>query len=57
MAVSSSEILCWGAGVKESPGFSISISCIIKTMVDKFIAIGDIFCLVVDNCVNSFLDV
>ena len=57
MSVSSSEILCLGVGVKESPSFSISISCLVKNMLDKFITFGDIFCVVVDNGVDSFLNV
>ena len=57
MSVSSSEILCLGVGVKESPSFSISISCLVKNMSDTFITFGDIFCVVADNGVDSFLNV
>ena len=57
MSVSSSEILCLGVGVKESPSFSISISCLVKNMLHKFITFDDIFCVVVDNGVDSFLNV
>ena len=56
MSVSSSEILFLGVGVKESPSFSISISCLVKNVLDKFISFGDIFCAVVHNGVNSFLN-
>ena len=56
MSVSSSEILCLGVGVKESPSFSNSTSCLVKNMSDKFITFGDIFCVVVDNGVDSFLN-
>ena len=57
MSISSSEILCLGVGVKESPSFSISISCLVKkNMLDKFITFGDIFCMVVDNSVDRFLN-
>ena len=57
MSVSSSKILCLGVGVKESPSFSISISCLVKNMLDKFITFGDIFSVVVDNGIDSFLKV
>ena len=57
MSVSGSEILCLGVGVKESPSFSISISCLVKNVLDKFINLGDFFCVVVDNGVDSFLNV
>ena len=57
MSVSCSEILFLGVGVKESSGFSISIRCLVKNMPDKFITFGDIFCMVADNGVNSFLNV
>ena len=57
MSVSSSEILCLGVGVKESPSFSISISCLVEIMLDKFITCGDIFSVVVDNGFDSFLNV
>ena len=57
MSVSGSEILGLGVGVKESPSFSISISCLVKNMLGKFISLGDIFCVVVDNGVDSFLNV
>ena len=57
MSVSSSQILGLGVSVKESPSFSISISCLIKNMLDKFITFGDIFCVVVDNGVDNFLNV
>ena len=57
MPVSSSETLCLGVGVKESPSFSISISYLVKNMLDTFISFGDIFCVVIDNDVNSFLSV
>ena len=57
MSVSSSGILCLVVGVKESPSFSVSISCLVKNMLDKFINFGDAFCVVVDNGVNSFLNV
>ena len=46
-----------GVGVKESPSFSISVSCLVKNMLDKFITLGDIFCVVVDNGVDSFFNV
>ena len=55
MSFSTSEILC--LGVKESPTFRISISCLVKNMLDKFITFDDIFCVVVDNGVNIFLNV
>ena len=55
MPVSSSEILCLGVGVKESPSFSIS--CLVKNMLDKFNTCGDIISVVVDNSVDSFLNV
>ena len=57
MSVSSSEILCLGVDVKESPSFGISILCLVKNMLDKFIIFGDIFCVVADNVVDSFLNV
>ena len=57
MSVSSSEILCLGVGVKQSPSFSISISCLVKNILDKFITFGDIFCVVVDDGFDSFLNV
>ena len=57
MSVSSSEILCLGVGVKECPSFRASISCLVKNMLDKFITFGDIFSVVVDNSVDSFLNV
>ena len=57
MSVSSSEVFCLGVGVKESLSFSFSISCLVKNMLDKFITFGDIFCVVVDNGVDSFLNV
>ena len=57
MFVSSSEILGWGVAVKESPSFSISVSCLLKNMLDKFITFSDILCVVVDNGVDSFLNV
>ena len=34
MSVSSSEIFCLNVGVKESPGFSISILCLVKKMLE-----------------------
>ena len=49
MSVSSSEILCLGDGVKQSASFSISISCLVKNMIDKFITFCDIFRLVDDD--------
>ena len=39
MAVSSLEILCLFVGVKESQSFSISISCLVKSVLDKFISL------------------
>ena len=57
MFVSSSEILGLGVAVKESPSFSISVSCLLKNMLDKFITFSDILCVVVDNGVDSFLNV
>ena len=36
MSVSSSEILGLGVGVKVSPDFRISISCLVRKMLDKF---------------------
>ena len=57
MSVSSSQILGLGVSVKESPSFSISISCLVKNMLNKFITFGDIFCVVVDNGVDNFLNV
>ena len=57
MSVSSSEILGLGVGVKESPSFNISISCLVKNMLDKFITFGDIFWVVVQNGLDSFLNV
>ena len=57
MSVSSSEILCLGVGVKESPSFSISISCLVKNMLDKFITFGDILSAVVYSGIDSFLNV
>ena len=58
MSVSSSEIFCFGGvGVKESPSFSISVSCLVKNMLDKSIAFDDIFCVVVDNGADIFLNV
>ena len=57
MSVSSSEILCLSVGVKDRPSFSILISCLVKNMLDKFITFGDIFCVEVDNGVDSFLNV
>ena len=57
MPVSSSEILCLGVDVKESPNLSISISCLVKNMLDTFITFGDIFSVIVDNDVDSFLNV
>ena len=57
MSVFSSEILFLGVCVKESPSFSISISCLVKNRLDKLFTIGDIFSLMVDNGANSFLDV
>ena len=57
MFVSSLEMLYLDVGVKESPSFSISISCLVKNMLDKFITFGDIFCVVADNGVDSFLNV
>ena len=57
MSVSSSEIFCLGVGVKESPSFSISVSCLVKNMLDKSIAFDDIFCAVVDNGADIFLNV
>ena len=56
MSVSSSEILCLSVGVKDSPSFSISISCLVKNMLDKFITFGDIFCVVVGNGVDNLLN-
>ena len=57
MSVSSSQILGLGVSVKESPSFSISISCLVKNMLNNFITFGDIFCVVVDNGVDNFLNV
>ena len=48
MSVSSSETLWLGVGVKESPGFSISISCFVKNKWDKFIKIPSMVPLHVD---------
>ena len=56
MSASSSKILSFGVGVKESPSFSISFSCLVKNMFGKFITFGDIFCVIVDNGVESFLN-
>ena len=56
MFVSSLEMLYLDVGVKESPSFSISISCLVKNMLDRFVTFGDIFCEVVDNGVDSFLN-
>ena len=36
MSVSSSEILGLGVSVKVSPDFRISISCLVRKMLDKF---------------------
>ena len=55
MPVSNSEILCLGNGVKESPSFSISY--LVKNVLDKLITFGDIISVVVDNSVDSFLNV
>ena len=55
MSVSSSEILCLGDGVKQSPSFSISISCLVKNMIDKFITFCDIFRLVDDDGVQQIV--
>ena len=57
MSVSSSEILGLGVGVKESTSFNISISCLVKDMLDKFITFGDIFWVVLQNGLDSFLNV
>ena len=57
MSVSSSEILYFDVGVKKSPSFSISILCLVKNMLDKFITFGDILSTVVDNGIDSFLNV
>ena len=57
MLVSKLEILCLGVGAKESPSFSLSISCLVKNMLDKLITFGDIFFMVVDNGADGFLDV
>ena len=57
MSVSSSEILGLGVGVKESTSFNISISCLVKDMLDKFITFGEIFWVVVQNGLDSFLNV
>ena len=56
MTVSSSEILYFSVAVRESPSFKISISDLVKNMLDKFIIFGDIFCVVVENSDGSFLD-
>ena len=56
MSVCSSEILCLGVGVKQSLSFSISISCLVKNMLDKLIIFGDFSFVLVDNGVDSFID-
>ena len=56
MTVSNLDILCFSVAVKESPSFKISISNLVKNMLDKFIIFGDIFCEVVENSDGSFLD-
>ena len=56
MYVSSSEIWCLGVGVKKVPSFSISVSSLVKNILDKFITFGDIFCVVVGSGVDSFLN-
>ena len=57
MSVSSSGILVLGIGVKESPSFTIPILCLVKNILDKFITFADIFYVVADNGVDSFLNV
>ena len=57
MSVYSSEIIYLRVGVKESPSFSISISCLVKNMLDKFITFGDILSAVVYSGIDSFLNV
>ena len=57
MSVSCSEILFLGVSVKESPSFSISIWCLVKNMLDKFITFSDVFSVVaVDHGVDSFFN-
>ena len=56
MSVSRSEILSLGVGVKKCPSLSISISFLVKKMLDNFITFGDIFYVVVGNGVDSFLN-
>lgn len=56
MSVSSSEMLCLGVSLKESPRFSISVLCLVKNMLDKVISFEDNFSVVVGNGVDSFLN-